>query len=84
MQSCKPIDTHVTKGDKFSLSQCPKGDLEIQAMKETPYASIIGSLMYAQVCTRSDIVYIVGMLGRYVSNSEMNHWKAIKRVMRHL
>ena len=29
MQSFKPIDTFVTKGDKFSLNQCPKGDLEI-------------------------------------------------------
>ena len=29
MQSCKPIDTHVTKGDRFSLDQCPKDDLEI-------------------------------------------------------
>ena len=31
-------------------------------MRGTPYASIVGSLMYAQVCTRPDIAYIVGML----------------------
>ncbi|KAL6329146.1 hypothetical protein AAG906_011599 [Vitis piasezkii] len=30
-----------------------------------------GSLMYAQVCTRPDIAYIVGMLGRYLSNPEI-------------
>ena len=35
MESSKPIDTLVSRGDKFSLSQCPKGDLEIQAMKGT-------------------------------------------------
>ena len=75
MQSCKPIDTLVTKGDKFSLGQCPKGDLEIQAMKGTPYASAVGSLMYTQVCTRLDITYIVGMLGRYLSNPLMDNWK---------
>jgi hypothetical protein len=40
--------------------------------------------MYAQVCTRSDIVYIIGMLGRYLSNPGMNHWKATKRVLRYL
>ena len=78
MQSCKPVDTPVTKGDKFSLSQCLKGDLEIQAMKETPYDSAVGSLMYAQVCTRSDIVYIVGMLNKYLSNPGMDHWKSVK------
>ena len=42
-------------------------------MKGTPYASVVGSLMYAQVCTHSDIAYIIGMLGRYLSNSGMNH-----------
>jgi hypothetical protein len=40
--------------------------------------------MYAQVCTRPDIAFIVGMLGRYLSNPGMDHWKAAKRVMRYL
>ncbi|RVW76034.1 Retrovirus-related Pol polyprotein from transposon TNT 1-94 [Vitis vinifera] len=44
----------------------------------------LGSLMYAQVCTRPDIAYIVGMLGRYLSNPGMDHWKKAKRVMRYL
>ncbi|XP_020591553.1 putative disease resistance protein RGA3 [Phalaenopsis equestris] len=49
MQNCRPIDTPVAKGDKFSLNQCPKGNLEIQEMQKIPYASAVGSLMYAQV-----------------------------------
>ncbi|PKU77931.1 Retrovirus-related Pol polyprotein from transposon TNT 1-94 [Dendrobium catenatum] len=53
-------------------------------MDKIPYASAVGSLMYAQVCTRPDIAYIVGMLGRYLSNPGMDHWKAVKRVMRYL
>ena len=64
MQSYKPIDNPVTKGDKSSLSQCLKDDLEIQAMKRTPYVLVVGSLMYAQVCTCPNITYIVGMLGQ--------------------
>ena len=40
--------------------------------------------MYAQVCTRPDIAYIVGMLGRYLSNLGKDHWRAAKRVMRYL
>ena len=61
MHDCKPSDTLVAKGDKFSISQCPKNNFEIQEMQQIPYASAIGSLMYAQVCTRLDIAYIVGM-----------------------
>ncbi|KZV51821.1 hypothetical protein F511_11198 [Dorcoceras hygrometricum] len=84
MQDCKPGNTPVAKGDKFNLKQCPKGSLEIQEMQKIPYNSAIGSLMYAQVCTRPDIAYIVGVLGRYLSNPGMDHWKTAKRVMRYL
>ena len=73
MQDCKPEDTLVAKGDKFSLSQCPKDDLEVIEMQKLPYASAVGSLLYAQVCTRSDIAFIVGMLGRYLSNPEIDY-----------
>ena len=53
-------------------------------MQQIPYASAIGSLMYAQVCTRPDITYIVGMLDTYLSNPRKDHWIAAKRVMRYL
>ena len=40
--------------------------------------------MYAQVCTHPDIVYIVGMLGRYLSNLGKDHWIVAMQVMRYL
>ena len=73
MHDCKPGDTLVDKGDKFSLSQCPRNNFEIQEMPQIPYALAIGSLMYAQVCTRLDIAFIVGMLGSYLSNPGKDH-----------
>lgn len=84
MKNCKPGDTPISKGDKFSLNQCPKNDHEVKKMQKIPYASVVRSLMYAQVCTRPDISFIVGMLGRYLSNPGMDHWKAAKRVLRYL
>ncbi|XP_074266262.1 secreted RxLR effector protein 161-like [Silene latifolia] len=53
-------------------------------MKNIPYASAVGSIMYAQVCTRPDIAYAVGVLGRYQSNLGVDHWKAAKKVLRYL
>jgi hypothetical protein len=53
-------------------------------MKNIPYASAIGSLLFAQVCTRPDIAMAVGMLGRYQSNPGMEHWKAAKKVTQYL
>ena len=53
-------------------------------MRDTLYALAVGSLMYAHVCTRPDIAYVVGVLGRYQSNLRVDHWKATKKVMRYL
>uniref|UniRef100_A0A2N9J7I7 Integrase catalytic domain-containing protein n=1 Tax=Fagus sylvatica TaxID=28930 RepID=A0A2N9J7I7_FAGSY len=74
----------IVKGDRFNLNQCPKNDLEREQMKNIPYASAVGSLMYAQVCTRPDIAFAVGMLGRYQSDPGLDHWRAAKKVMRYL
>ncbi|XP_073067254.1 secreted RxLR effector protein 161-like [Primulina eburnea] len=84
MKDCSSSIAPVVKGDKFNLSQCPKNDLEREQMKNILYASAVGSLMYAQVCTRPDIAFIVGMLGRYQSNPGLDHWKAAKKVMGYL
>ena len=40
--------------------------------------------MYAQVCTRPDIAFSIGMLGIYHSDPGIDHWKAAKKVMRYL
>ena len=42
-------------------------------MKVVSYFSVVGSLMYAQICTRPDITFVVGMLGRYFNNPGQNH-----------
>ena len=63
MKNCSPSPTPIVKGDKFSLDQCLKNDLEWEKMRDTPYASVVGSLMHAQVCTRPNIAYVVGVLG---------------------
>ena len=40
--------------------------------------------MYTQVCTCPDIAYIIRLLGRYLSNLGMDHWRVAKRVMLYL
>ena len=84
MKDCSPSIAPIVKGEKFALSQCLKNDFEREHMKNTRYASAIGSLIYAQICTRPDITYVVGVLGRYQSNSGIDHWKDAKKVMRYL
>ena len=62
MSSCKPVDTHVSKGKALSLNMCPKNPQEREEMSRVPYASAVRSLMYAMMCTRPDICFVVGLV----------------------
>ena len=63
MKDCSLSVSPIVKDNMFNLNQCPKNDIESEQMKNIPYASAVGSLIYAQVCTRLDIAFVVGMLG---------------------
>ena len=83
MQFCSYGKTPIVKGDKFSKGQCPHNDIKRDQMKAVPYSLIVGSLMYAQVCTRLDIDLFVGVLGTYGSDPGQSQWKAAKKVLRY-
>jgi hypothetical protein len=84
MQECKPVKVPIPVGVKLSVDQCPKTHEEEEDMSHVPYASAVGSLMYAMVCTRLDIAHAVGVLSRYMSKPGKEHWTVVKRVFRYL
>jgi len=53
-------------------------------MADKPYASLVGSLMYAQVCTRPDLAFPLSVLGRFQSNPGQAYWVAGKKFMIYL
>ncbi|PRQ51433.1 putative RNA-directed DNA polymerase [Rosa chinensis] len=81
MHNCSPGQVPMSKGDKLNKSQCPKNDIEKEDMKSKPYSRLVGSLMYAQVCTRPDLAFAVSMLARFQSNPGHEHWIAGKKIL---
>ena len=73
MHVSKLTPAPIVKGDSSGKFQCPKNQYEIDQMKAVPYASAVGSLQYAQVCTRPDLAFITGVLGRYQENLGIEH-----------
>ncbi|URE44176.1 Retrotransposon protein [Musa troglodytarum] len=69
---------------KKYIEKSPSSDEEKEKMQKVPYASAVGSLMYAMVCTRSDIAYAVGVTSRFLANLGKEHWAAVKWVLRYL
>ena len=53
-------------------------------MRRVPYASAVGSLMYGMLCTRPDICYAVGIVSRFQSNPGLDHWIAVKHILKYL
>ena len=56
----------------------------MEQMAKVPYASTIGSLMYAILCTRPDIAYAISVTIRFQSNPGLEHWVAVKSIFKYL
>lgn len=84
MNDCNPVSTPLAAHFKLSSEFCPDTEEEMKRMSLVPYASAVGSLMYAMVCTRPDLAYAVSMVSRYMHNPGKNHWSAVKWIFRYL
>ena len=53
-------------------------------MSKVPYASVVGCLMYAMVCTRPDLAHVVSVVSKFLSNPGRMHWDVVKWIFRYL
>ena len=84
MQNFKKEFVPFRLGKPLLGNQCPKTHTEIERMRGIPYASVVGSLMYVMLCTRSNICFVVGMVSRYQSDPREEHWVVIKHILKFL
>ena len=40
--------------------------------------------MFAMICTKPDIVQVVGVVNRYMANPGGGHWIAVKKILRYI
>ena len=74
-----PLASYFKLSSRHNPSTYKKED-----MGRVSYASSVGSLMYAMVCTRPNIAYAVGIVSHFLSNPGRQHWAAIMWIMRYL
>ena len=81
MEQSKKEFLAVLQGMKLSKTQSPTTAEDSKIMKVIPYASAIGSIKYAMLCTRS-IVYPTLILAReYNSDLGLDHWTTVKIIL---
>ena len=60
-------------GISLSKKHCPTTFEESEWMSRILYASVVGSIMYAMSCMRSDVAYSLSVMSSYQSNLDENH-----------
>jgi hypothetical protein len=70
-----PLDPHV------KLAPNPESN---EPNRSNSYAKLLGELQYLANCTRPDISYAVNRLGAYTANPSLQHYGALKRILRYL
>ncbi|KAI5418500.1 hypothetical protein KIW84_042937 [Lathyrus oleraceus] len=68
----------------LSKTKSPSTKEERDRMNKIPYASAIGSIMYAMLCTRLDISYALSATSRYQSDPCDAYWVAVKNILKYL
>jgi hypothetical protein len=78
MCNSKLVDTPIVKSHALSVKQYPKIKEWKKQLVNVLYSSAIGSLMYAIMCTRPNIYFVVGTVSRYSSNLGIAYSKIVK------
>ena len=84
MEQSKKEFLPVLQGVKLSKTQNSTTAEDRDRMKVIPYASAIGSIKYAMLCTRSVMCLAMSLAGRYNSDPGVDHWTTVKIILRYL
>jgi hypothetical protein len=63
---------------------CTSMNVELETMKNIPYASVIGYIMYDMICTRPYVSYALSMTSRHQANPDIAYWTAVKTILKYL
>nr|GFA70818.1 retrotransposon protein, putative, Ty1-copia subclass [Tanacetum cinerariifolium] len=69
---------------KLSKSQGASTPAELKRMQNVPYASAMGSIMYAVRYTRPDVAFAQNITSRFQQNPGDLHWTTIKNILKYL
>nr|GFD12351.1 hypothetical protein [Tanacetum cinerariifolium] len=69
---------------KLSKSQGASTPAELKRMQNVPYASAVGSNIYAVRCTRPDVAFAQNVTSRFQQNPSDLHWTTVKNILKYL
>jgi hypothetical protein len=84
MHNAKPVSTPLAPHFKLSAKQCAEFDDDLEYMSKVSYSSVVGSLMYAMVCSHPNLSHAMIVVSRYMINPGREHWKVVQWILKYL
>nr|GEU79860.1 hypothetical protein [Tanacetum cinerariifolium] len=84
MENSKRESIPMQEKLKLSKSQGASTHAELKRMQNIPYASAVGSIMYAVRCTRPDVAFAQNVTSRFQQNPGDLHWTTVKNILKYL
>ena len=81
LENVVPRNVPLPVGIVLDNNMSPKTSSERQDMKNKPYRSILGSIMWGQLATRPDLSFSVSLLARFQADPGVEHWSALLHVV---
>ncbi|GJU45860.1 retrotransposon protein, putative, ty1-copia subclass [Tanacetum coccineum] len=69
---------------RLSKSQGASTPAELKRMQNVPYASAVGSILYAMRCARPDVAFSQNITSRFQNNLGDLHWTTVKNILKYL
>ncbi|GJW95923.1 retrotransposon protein, putative, ty1-copia subclass [Tanacetum coccineum] len=84
MDNSKRGYIHIQERLDLNKTQGASTPGEVKRMQNVPYASAVGSIMYAVRCTRPDVAFMQNITSRFQQNPGELHWTAVKTILKYL
>ncbi|GKB60220.1 retrotransposon protein, putative, ty1-copia subclass [Tanacetum coccineum] len=77
---------HIPMQERLDLNKTQGASTpeEVKRMQNVPYASAVGSIMYAVRCTRPDVAFAQNITSRFQQNPGEPHWTVVKTILKYL
>ena len=84
MSEAKKEFLPISHGIRLSKTQSPTTSDKRNRKSRIPYALAIGSIMYAMLCTRPDVAYVISLTSRYQADLDESQWAVMKTILKYL
>ena len=84
IKDSRAVDTPMCSNVRLTKGMSPTSSQGVLDMEKIPYREAVGSLLWIANGTRPDVAFAFSHVAKYMSNPGMEHWDAVKRILRYL